>query len=132
LKGFDKVVWKAARVRRANGTGVRFTYHSPDGEEGYPGNLDVAITYTLTNANGLRIDYAATTDKATPVNLTNHSYFNLAGRGDILSHEMLLVADRFVPVDATLIPTGDLQPVKGTPMDFTTPHAIGSRITLVG
>jgi aldose 1-epimerase len=132
LKAFDKVVWKASRVRRSAGPAVRFTYHSPDGEEGYPGNLDVTVVYTLTNQNGLRIEYAARTDRDAPVNLTNHTYFNLVGKEDVLSHQMLLVADRYVPVDATLIPTGELKAVKGTPMDFTAPHAIGERINEVG
>jgi aldose 1-epimerase len=132
LKAFDKAVWKATRVKSADGPAVKFAYHSPDGEEGYPGNLDVAVTYTLTNKNGLRIDYEATTDRATPVNLTNHTYFNLAGKGDILDHELMLAADRYVAVDDTLIPTGELREVKGTPMDFTTPHKIGERITQVG
>jgi aldose 1-epimerase len=132
LKAFDKVIWKAEPVRSGNGPSVRFTYHSPDGEEGYPGNLDVTVTYTLTDANALRIDYRATADRATPVNLTNHAYFNLAGKGDVLDHQMMIAADRFVAVDATLIPTGELKEVKGTPMDFTTPHAIGERINQVG
>jgi aldose 1-epimerase len=132
LKAFDKVVWKAAPVRRADGPAVRFSYHSPAGEEGYPGNLDVTVVYTLTNNNALRIDYTAKTDKATPVNLTNHAYFNLAGKGDVLGHRVMLAADRYVAVDETLIPTGELKLVRGTPMDFTTPHAIGERITQVG
>jgi aldose 1-epimerase len=132
LKAFDKVVWKAEPMKSPDGPAVKLTYHSPDGEEGYPGNLDVAVTYTLTEKNALRIDYAATTDRPTPVNLTNHTYFNLAGQGDVLGHQMMLAADRFVAVDETLIPTGELKAVKGTPMDFTTPHAIGERIAQVG
>jgi aldose 1-epimerase len=130
LKGFDKVVWKAEPVKTPEVMAVKFTYLSPDSEEGYPGNLSVAVTYTLTDKNELKIDYAATTDKATPVNLSNHSYFNLAGpaSGTILDHELMLAADRYTPVDATLIPTGDIKPVKGTPLDFTTPTPIGARI----
>jgi len=126
LKGFDKVVWKAELLQGR--TGVAFSRLSPDGEEGYPGNLDVRIAYELTDRNELVIDYHATSDKATPVNLTQHSYFNLAGEGDILGHQLMIAADRYTPVDTTLIPTGDLAPVEGTPFDFRTATAIGARI----
>jgi len=131
LKGFDKVVWGARAVREADAVGVRLNYMSVDGEEGYPGNLSCVVTYRLTNEDELKIDYEATTDKATPVNLTHHSYFNLAGQGwgEILNHELMLMADKFTPVDKGLIPTGELRSVKGTPMDFTRPTKIGSRIT---
>jgi aldose 1-epimerase len=129
LKGFDKVVWKAADVTGSDGPAVKFTYISPDGEEGFPGNLSVAITYTVTAASELKIDYVATTDKATPVNITNHTYFNLAGpaSGSILGHEMMVAADRYTPGDETGIPTGEIAPVKGTPLDFTNPALIGAR-----
>jgi aldose 1-epimerase len=130
--GFDKVVWEARQVKKADGPAVQFHYISKDGEEGYPGNLDVAVTYTLTNENALRIDYEATTDKPTVCNLTNHSYFNLAGKGDINGHQLMMNCDRFLPVDETLIPTGKLEPVKGTNMDFTSMHAIGDHIDEVG
>jgi aldose 1-epimerase len=130
IKGFDKVVWKAEEIKGEKEVGVRLTYLGKDGEEGYPGNLSAVVTYTLTNDNELKIHYRAETDKPTPVNLTHHSYFNLggAGSGDILGHELTLYADRYTPVDEGLIPTGELKPVKDTPMDFTTPTAIGKRI----
>jgi aldose 1-epimerase len=130
LKGFDKVVWKAEEVRSADGPAVRMSYRSPDGEEGYPGNFDVSVTFAVTDKNELRIEYAATTDKATPINLSNHSYFNLGGRTaeSILGHELMLAASRYTPVDSTLIPTGEIAPVAGTPLDFTKPTAVGARI----
>jgi len=133
LKGFDKVVWKAEIVKASEGAALRLAYLSRDGEEGYPGNLSVTVIYALTNQNELKIDYVATTDKATPVNLTNHSYFNLAGEGvgTVLGHELMLAADRFTPVDSGLIPTGELRAVAGTPMDFTKPTMIGTRIDRV-
>jgi len=129
IKGFDKVVWNDEPVWRPEGVGVKLSHLSKDGEEGYPGNLNATVTYVLTNDDELRIEYEATTDKATPVNLTHHGYWNLAGgERDILGHVMMLNADRFTPVDAGLIPTGELRAVKGTPMDFTRPTAIGERI----
>lgn len=127
--GFDKVVWKAAAMEStANGPQLTLTYLSRDGEEGYPGALSVTAVYTLTEDNALRLDYTATTDKSTIVNLTHHSYFNLRGHGDILSHVVQINADRFTPVDSTLIPTGELNPVANTPFDFRKPTAIGARI----
>src|SRR4051812_3320527 len=128
LKGFDKVAWKGQALPNADkGAVVQLSYLSKDGEEGYPGNLAVTVTYTLTPDNELRIDYSAKTDKATPVNLTNHSYFNLANGGDVLDHELMLNANKFTPTDDTLIPTGEIASVKGTAYDFTVPARIGSR-----
>jgi aldose 1-epimerase len=128
LKGFDKYVWQADPL--PDGVGVAFSRTSPDGEEGYPGNLKVRVTYTLTDANALAIEYQATTDNATPINLTQHTYFNLGGHnsGDVLGHELTLNADRYTPVDATLIPTGELAPVAGTPFDFRKSIPVGARI----
>lgn len=128
IPGFDKVPWNAEPVVTENGASLRLTYTSPDGEQGYPGTLKVSAVYTLTNANELRLDFEATTDKPTPVNLTNHTYWNLAGAGKILDHVLTLAADRYTPTDEKLIPTGEIKSVKGTPMDFTSPHAIGSRL----
>ncbi|MHC4424486.1 MAG: aldose epimerase family protein [Planctomycetota bacterium] len=128
IVGFDKVVWDAKEIREAEGVGLELTYLSKDGEEGYPGNLSASVRYLWTNKNELRIDYAATTDRETVVNLTQHSYFNLAGKGDILDHELMISAEQFTPVDEGLIPTGELRNVEATPMDFTKPTAIGARI----
>lgn len=126
-RGFDKGVWTA---RRSDGHSLELAYLSRDGEEGYPGNLATTVTYTVTGDNELRIDYSATTDKDTVLNLTNHSYFNLAGQGegDVLGHDVWIDADRFTPVDKNQIPTGELRGVEGTPLDFRHPHAIGERI----
>ncbi|HET9306348.1 MAG TPA: aldose epimerase family protein [Candidatus Sulfotelmatobacter sp.] len=125
---FDKVVWEGEPLEGK--TGVAFTYLSKDGEEGFPGNVKVKVTYTLTDGNALIIDYEATTDKATPINVSQHSYFNLKGEGngDILDHEIMINADRFTPVDKNLIPTGELRPVKGTPLDFAKSTKMGARI----
>jgi aldose 1-epimerase len=130
-KGFNKQFWTAKDVSGSSGQALRLTYLSKDGEEGYPGNLHITVTYTLAaDRNELRIDYGATTDKDTVINVSNHAYYNLAGQGngDILQHQLTLHASRFTPVDQTLIPTGELRDVKGTPFDFTKPTAIGARI----
>ena len=138
VRGFDKRLWTAHVDRggpetmgHGSGRKVIFAYTSPDGEEGYPGTVHVTVTYTLTDANELRIDYSATTDKATPINLTNHSFFNLAGSGTILDHVLTLNADRYTTVNASLIPTGEIAPVIGTALDFLRPHRIGERIAEV-
>jgi len=130
LKGFDKVVWQAEPGADSSGVHLVLRYTSADGEEGYPGTLHATVTYTLTDRNELAIEYQATTDKPTPINLTNHSYFNLAGEGSgtVLGEVVTIDADRYVPVDTTFIPTGDLASVAGTPFDFRKPTAIGARI----
>lgn len=133
IKGFDKVVWDAEQMETDEGPALKLTYLSKDGEEGYPGNLNCTVIYTLTDNNELKVSYEAETDKDTVVNLTHHSYFNLAGHGsgDILGHELMLNADNYTPVDEGLIPTGEIRPVKDTPMDFTKPTAVGARIDQV-
>jgi len=130
VRGFDKVIWSVTPFQRSDSVGLVMNYTSPDGEEGYPGTLRATVTYTLTDKNEFIFDYQATTDRPTPVNLTQHSYFNLAGdgKGDILGHVVTLNADRFTPVDSTLIPTGEIKSVAGTPFDFRTSTAIGARI----
>jgi aldose 1-epimerase len=130
IQGFDKAVWRAQEIPGSE-PALELQYVSRDGEEGYPGRLNVTVKYTLTSANELKIGYTATTDKDTVVNLTNHSYFNLKGQGegDVLGHEVTIMASRFTPVDEELIPTGELRPVAGTPFDFTNPAAIGARIS---
>ena len=128
--GFNRRVWKAEAVEAKAGAAIRFRYSSKDGEENYPGNVNVSVTYTLSDTNELKIEYTATTDKDTVINLTNHSYFNLAGAGsgDMLKHVLYLSADNYTPVDSTLIPTGEIKGVEGTPLDFRKPTAIGERI----
>ena len=130
IKGFNKAVWTAKEIPAKDGQALELTFLSKDGEEGFPGNLHVRVIYTLTDSNALKINYTATTDKDTVLNLTNHSYFNLAGpgSGDILSHVLMISADKFTPVDSGLIPTGELRDVAGTPFDFRKPTAIGDRI----
>ena len=130
VRGFDKIVWDCAARDDPRGPSLVFTHTSPDGDEGYPGTLPVRVSYTLTGNNELVIDYHASTDKPTIVNLTQHSYFNLAGEGsrDILDHRLTLNADRYTPVDSTLIPTGELAPVEGTPLDFRRETRIGAHI----
>jgi aldose 1-epimerase len=130
VKGFDKQLWQGEPFDRDGSTGVTYRLVSRDGDEGYPGTVNARVTYTLTPANEVIVEYEAITDRPTPINLTQHSYFNLAGegRGDILGHRLTINADRFTPVDATLIPTGELSPVEGTPFDFRQPTAIGARI----
>jgi len=130
VKGFDKVVWTARPVDSKEGAALELTYLSKDGDEGFPGNLQVTAVYTLTDANELRVQFTATTDKATVVNLTHHSYFNLRGQGDgdILGHEVIIASSKTTPVDKTLITTGEYAPVEGTPFDFRTPTTIGARI----
>jgi aldose 1-epimerase len=130
IKGFDKALWKAKILSAKGAESLELSYLSKDGEEGFPGNLKVTVVYTWSDANALQIEYSAATDKRTVVNLTNHSYFNLAGQGsgDILGHLLTIQADRFTPVDAALMPTGELRHVAGTPFDFRKPTAIGARI----
>ena len=130
LKGFDKVVWDVKSFEKEEEAGVEFSYLSKDGEEGYPGNFTISVKYTLTQDNELMIDYSGTIDKACPVNVTHHGYFNLTGgaKRDILDHQMMIKADRYTVVDETLIPTGELRSVSGTPMDFNKAYSIGERI----
>jgi aldose 1-epimerase len=133
LKGFDAAVWRAEPVKEAGAVGLKLSYLSKDGEEGYPGNLSCTVIYMLTDQDELKISYEATADKATPLNLTNHTYFNLAGQGegDVLGHDLMLNADTFLPATPELLPTGEIRPVKGTPFDFTSPKAIGADLAKV-
>ncbi len=133
VRGFDKVVWKAEPIEGDKSVGVKFSYESADGEEGYPGKLAAQVTYSITDGDELKMDYVAKTDKTTVLNLTNHTYWNLAGgtSGDILGQSLTLNASKYLPVDDGLIPTGELKDVKGSPMDFTAPHKIGERIAQV-
>lgn len=126
---FSRVIWRAAVPAASAEPAVELTYVSADGEEGFPGRLTASITYTLTNDNVLRLEYRATTDKPTPINLTNHAYFNLAGEGDVLDHTLMINADRYTAADADLIPSGEIKPVQGTALDFTRPTAIGARVS---
>lgn len=126
--GFHRVFWNVEPFAHGDSVGLKLSYRSVDGEQGYPGNLDVTVVYELTAANELWVRFHAVSDKDTPVNLTQHAYFNLAGKGDILAHRLMIDADAFTPVDSKQIPTGELRPVAGTPFDFRTPHAIGERI----
>ncbi len=126
-KGFGKVIWQGRPTEVTGGAAVTLTYASADGEEGYPGNMVVTATYTLTESDTLRLDYTATTDKPTPINLTNHAYFNLAGGGDVRDHVLTINAERYTVADATLIPTGEIKEVQGTPLDFTKPAALGTQ-----
>jgi aldose 1-epimerase len=129
LKGFDKYAWQATPLKGAT---IRFAHVSPDGDEGYPGKLSLTVTMSLTNADELRIEYTARTDKPTPINLTNHSYFNLAGQGNILDHQLTVAADFYTPTNEALIPSGEILLVKGTPMDFTRSHAVGENMGRLG
>jgi aldose 1-epimerase len=126
--GFHRAIWRASERSSSEGPSLELRYLSRDGEEGYPGNLDVTVIYTLTDQDALRIDYTATTDRDTVLNLTNHSYFNLDGSADILAHEIQLDATQFLPINETLIPIGELRPVHATPLDFTTSTVIGEGI----
>jgi aldose 1-epimerase len=128
--GFHARIWSASAIEHADAVGLSLSLDSPDGDQGYPGRLAVEVTYTLGPSNALRVDYRATTDRATPINLTQHAYFNLAGEGagSVEDHLLTLFASHYTPVDATLIPTGAIEPVRGTPLDFTTPRPIGERL----
>lgn len=130
VKGFNQYIWKGTAMETADGPALKLVWSSPDGDEGYPGKLDCEVTYTLTQGNALRIDYKAVTDKPTVLNLTNHSYWNLSGEGSatVLDHELTILADRYTPVDETSIPTGEVAPVEGTPLDFRKPTVVGARI----